>query len=162
MRLPILVLALICTAAALTCYEGTLEGLSNNTRTEEKHCSGISNYCIQKIDKRKNQIRRECSSFVDEHNMEEKCPMSGCHWQSKYETFCCCQFDHCNEWKSDGTEYKKGETVPLTAKQGFASVPSTPEDQQWKPASPEYTKTYPRIPTTQRIPAARNGEILLD
>ncbi|KJH52785.1 hypothetical protein DICVIV_00992 [Dictyocaulus viviparus] len=39
--------------------------------------------------------------------------MSGCHWQSPYETFCCCQFDGCNEWKSDGTEYKKGETIPL-------------------------------------------------
>ncbi|PIO65145.1 hypothetical protein TELCIR_13199, partial [Teladorsagia circumcincta] len=65
------------------------------------HCSGISNYCIQKIDKRENQIIRECSSFTDEHNMEEKCPMSGCHWQSAHETYCCCQFDHCNEWKSE-------------------------------------------------------------
>ncbi|KAK5966125.1 hypothetical protein GCK32_018606, partial [Trichostrongylus colubriformis] len=101
MRLPVLIFTLVCTATALTCYEGTLEGLSNNSRTEVKHCSGISNYCIQKIDRKKNQIRRECSSFTDEHNMEEKCPMSGCHWQSKHETYCCCQFDHCNEWKSD-------------------------------------------------------------
>ncbi|EYB86425.1 hypothetical protein Y032_0279g1200 [Ancylostoma ceylanicum] len=152
-RTLFLLLAIVNISLALKCYEGTLQGLENNTRTEEKHCSGISNYCIQKIDKRKNQIRRECSSFMDEHNMEEKCPMPGCHWQSPHETFCCCQFDGCNEWKADGTEYKKGETVPLS------SLPKSKPafDKPREPAMPSFAVT-----TTVRTPKARNDEINLD
>ncbi|PIO69782.1 hypothetical protein TELCIR_08384 [Teladorsagia circumcincta] len=129
------------------------------------HCSGISNYCIQKIDKRKNQIIRECSSFTDEHNMEEKCPMSGCHWQSAHETYCCCQFDHCNEWKSDGTAYKKSETVPLSSmsKSGASSLPSGAEKPWREPVTESpWTVNYPKIATSPRIPAARNDEIRLD
>ncbi|RCN48822.1 hypothetical protein ANCCAN_05105 [Ancylostoma caninum] len=159
LRTLLLVLAIINISLALKCYEGTLQGLENNTRTEEKHCSGISNYCIQKIDKKKNQIRRECSSFMDEHNMEEKCPMPGCHWQSAYETFCCCQFDGCNEWKADGTEYKKGETVPLS------SLPKSKPafDKPYEPSGrPTASKPSFAATTTVRTPKTRNDEINLD
>ncbi|KHJ79689.1 hypothetical protein OESDEN_20657 [Oesophagostomum dentatum] len=71
-----LVLLAASTSLALMCYEGTLNGLEDNSRrTEEKHCSPMSHYCVQKIDRRNKQIRRECSSFSDEHNMIEKCPV---------------------------------------------------------------------------------------
>ncbi|KHJ83612.1 hypothetical protein OESDEN_16687 [Oesophagostomum dentatum] len=72
-----LVLLAASTSLALMCYEGTLNGLEDNSRrTEEKYCSPMSHYCVQKIDRRNKQIRRECSSFSDEHNMIEKCPVS--------------------------------------------------------------------------------------
>ncbi|KAK6748883.1 hypothetical protein RB195_001481 [Necator americanus] len=159
MRTVFLVLAIVSTSLALKCFEGTLQGLENNTRTEEKHCGGMSNYCIQKIDKKKNQIRRECSSFTDEHNMEEKCPMTGCHWQSAYETFCCCQFDSCNEWKADGTEYKKGETVPLSA----LSKSKSTFDGQFEPQPRATNPSFMNMATTTvRTPKARNDEINLD
>ncbi|CAB3409881.1 unnamed protein product [Caenorhabditis bovis] len=104
---------LVSFGLALRCYEGTVIGLNNNIQTEKKECGGISNYCIQRINKKNDQMRRECSSWSDEHSMEEKCPVSGCHFVTKDETFCCCQFDECNEWKGDGTEFKAGETVPF-------------------------------------------------
>ncbi|VDM62619.1 unnamed protein product [Angiostrongylus costaricensis] len=110
-------------------------------------CSAISNYCIQRIDKKKNQIRRECSSFSDEHNIEEKCPMSGCHWQSEYETFCCCQFDDCNEWKADGTEYKEGEMV---APNSFTTSSTSPREKAERSANFVNTpKTSLRTPVTR-------------
>ncbi|CAD6194684.1 unnamed protein product [Caenorhabditis auriculariae] len=98
-------------AYGLRCYEGTVSGLDSNLQTPAKHCGGISNYCIQRINKKTGEMRRECSSWSDEHSIEEKCPMSGCHFQSKDETFCCCQFDDCNEWRGDGTEFRAGETI---------------------------------------------------
>ncbi|VDP17030.1 unnamed protein product [Heligmosomoides polygyrus] len=88
-------------------------------RAYSSKTSPISNYCIQKIDKKKNQIRRECSSFMDEHNIEEKCPMSGCHWQSAYETYCCCQFDRCNEWKSELVAFSNTKALPNAEKQAL-------------------------------------------
>uniref|UniRef100_A0A0K0DK61 CYSTM domain-containing protein n=1 Tax=Angiostrongylus cantonensis TaxID=6313 RepID=A0A0K0DK61_ANGCA len=60
-------------------------------------CSAISNYCIQKIDKKKNQIRRECSSFSDEHNMEEKCPV-GVGLRRRCCCCCCCCRCRCCCW----------------------------------------------------------------
>ncbi|WKY04075.1 hypothetical protein Q1695_005218 [Nippostrongylus brasiliensis] len=160
MRLLVTLVAIFTTTLALTCYEGTVEGLTNNTRTEEKHCSGISNYCIQRIDKRKNQMIRQCSSFSDEHNMEEKCPMSGCHWQSAHETFCCCQFDHCNEWKSDGTEYKKGETVPISKMKKTAAEFPTPPSRTFEPTYfPEPRARHPKPTSTK---STQTDEIRLD
>ncbi|CAI4229511.1 unnamed protein product [Auanema sp. JU1783] len=108
-KLLLLCIFVSSSVIALRCYEGTV-ALDSIDKTNEKECGGISTYCLQHIDKSKNVIKRSCSSFSDEHNMEERCPMTGCHWQSSKETFCCCQFDLCNEWKSDGTEFKAGET----------------------------------------------------
>ncbi|CAJ0601274.1 unnamed protein product [Cylicocyclus nassatus] len=156
----LLVLAFATTTYSLTCYEGILQGLENNTRVEEKHCSPMSNYCVQKIDKKKNQIIRECSSFADEHNMEEKCPMTGCHWQSAHETFCCCQFDGCNEWKSDGTEYRKGETIPPNSLE--KPKPSIDDLYNVKP-TPAPKPAYPSlVNTASRKPKLSTGEINLD
>ncbi|KAE9419031.1 hypothetical protein Angca_006664 [Angiostrongylus cantonensis] len=147
-------MVLVGTAFSLRCYEGTLRGLTNNAKTEEKSCSAISNYCIQKIDKKKNQIRRECSSFSDEHNMEEKCPTSGCHWQSANETFCCCQFDGCNEWKADGTEYKEGEMVTLNT---FTTSSTSPREKAQR------SENFVNTPKTSiRTPVARSDLISVD
>ncbi|CAI2351798.1 unnamed protein product [Caenorhabditis sp. 36 PRJEB53466] len=108
----LLIFTVFCAvSSALRCYEGTVKGLESNAQTAKKECGGISNWCIQRIDKKSGEMRRECSSWSDEHSMEEKCPMSGCHFQTKDSTFCCCQFDECNEWNGDGKEFKAGETV---------------------------------------------------
>ncbi|PIC33303.1 hypothetical protein B9Z55_013330 [Caenorhabditis nigoni] len=117
----IFLLFTISTISALRCFEGTVKGLESNAQTPKKECGGMSNYCIQRIDKKSGEMRRECSSWSDEHSMEEKCPMAGCHFQTKDTSFCCCQFDECNEWKGDGTEFKAGETQVKSA------VPSAPK-----------------------------------
>ncbi|CDK13496.1 Activin_recp domain-containing protein [Caenorhabditis elegans] len=125
----LLILAVISTVSALRCFEGTV-ALDSNDQTSKKECGGMSNYCIQRIDKKTKEMRRECSSWSDEHSMEEKCPMTGCHFQTKDSTFCCCQFDECNEWKGDGTEFKAGETsskskaVPSAPKLGDVIMPT--------------------------------------
>uniref|UniRef100_A0A1I7X8B3 Uncharacterized protein n=1 Tax=Heterorhabditis bacteriophora TaxID=37862 RepID=A0A1I7X8B3_HETBA len=73
--MKILYILILCAEAfSLRCFEGKLWGLENNTRTDEKDCGGISHYCIQRINRLKNEISRECSSWSDEYSMEEKCP----------------------------------------------------------------------------------------
>ncbi|KAJ1354861.1 hypothetical protein KIN20_011931 [Parelaphostrongylus tenuis] len=109
------IMAFAATGLSLRCYEGTLQGLTNNTRTEEK--------------------------------------MTGCHWQSAYETFCCCQFDGCNEWKADGTQYKESEMVSLNT---FTVPSASPRRKsQW---SDDFVNTHKTSPTT---PVAQNDEIQL-
>ncbi|EGT40148.1 hypothetical protein CAEBREN_18492 [Caenorhabditis brenneri] len=142
----LLIFTAISTVSTLRCFEGTVKGLESNAQTPKKECGGISNYCIQRIDKKNGEMRRECSSWSDEHSMEEKCPMTGCHFQTKDSTFCCCQFDECNEWKGDGTEFKAGETVVEKA------VPSAPKlsDVVMPTAASRKNKSddIVRIPTT--------------
>ncbi|PAV68527.1 hypothetical protein WR25_02975 [Diploscapter pachys] len=116
-------LVLINVSFGIRCYDGTIKVEDDRTRVGEKECGGISNYCIQSINKKTNQIKRYCSSFTDEHNMEERCPMTGCHMQNKDEHFCCCQFDLCNEWKADGNELGKNEVM---TKNATAEVKTTP------------------------------------
>uniref|UniRef100_A0A8R1DXC6 Uncharacterized protein n=1 Tax=Caenorhabditis japonica TaxID=281687 RepID=A0A8R1DXC6_CAEJA len=142
-----LIFTAIFGATALRCFEGTVSGLESNSQTPKKECGGISQYCIQRIDKKRGEMRRECSSWSDEHSMEEKCPMAGCHFQTKESTFCCCQFDECNEWKGDGTEFKAGETelpraVPSAPKLSDVIMPTA------IPRSYNKTNDFVRVPTT--------------
>ncbi|UMM27593.1 hypothetical protein L5515_010825 [Caenorhabditis briggsae] len=64
----ILLLFTISTVSALRCFEGTVKGLESNAQTPKKECGGMSNYCIQRIDKKSGEMRRcPTKNFAFEH-----------------------------------------------------------------------------------------------